>query len=83
MAANEFGPDWVKVWTKETAEEQLGGTNPFVFKSAGWYYEKNGDTILVLPTNDSLRFQFNVYNGRDPGPHFNYIVNAPVQTDER
>lgn len=88
MAANEFTPDWVKVWTKEFAEKQLSSeTRRFNFKGPGWYFESaengDGDTLLVLPTNDPLRFQFNVYNGRNPETHFHFIVNAPIRLDER
>lgn len=76
MNAVNITPDWVKVWTKEVAEQQL---HNFQFKGPGWYFHQNGDTLLVAPTNDKNRFRFHVYNNRNPMVSFDWITRAPVQ----
>lgn len=84
----DHNPDWSAIYTAERAEQELIG---FKFKGIGWYFtkwEKDGkkgsDTILVVPFHDNSKvFRFHVYNNRNPLAAFQWVVDAPVQVDER
>jgi hypothetical protein len=79
----EMFPSWRETWTPTEAESGLA---PFVWKGPGWYLS-NSDTLLVLPLNRTRDgeqlFYFLVYNSRNPGNVFNWIINAPTAEDTR
>lgn len=41
-----FRPDWVHIWTPALAEKEL---TDFKFKGPGWYVNKDGSSLLVIP----------------------------------
>ncbi len=82
--------DWVAMWTAQMAESQLDG---FRFEGPGWYHE-GADTMLVVPVDrqvgarmfdpvaadedDEERFEFHVFNDRNPARGFGWIASAPT-----
>lgn len=85
-----FHPDWTDIMTAREAENQLEG---FKFSGPGWYTLAD-DTMLVIAferpaveawnqkarlPNSKERFEFNVYNQRNPIDAFNLIINAPTR----
>lgn len=93
-AFSEFRPDWVDVMTAQEAKDQLQGfkfSGPGWYTLAGdtmlvIAFERPripGSTAGVWnskSTSESERFQFNVYNQRNPIDAFNLIINAPTRT---
>lgn len=73
-----FQPDWCEKWTKEEAEKELFN---FVFKGEGWYHWDQGnngfDVCLVIALKGTDKFEFNVYNGRDPRNMLEMISKLP------
>ena len=74
----EFHADYSELLTPEEAEQELSG---FKFEGAGWYLT-NADTLLVIPVDES-HYLFCVYGNRNPNVAFNWIVNAPIRSDNR
>jgi hypothetical protein len=80
-----FKPDYVEVWTARQAEEELDN---FKFDGPGWYY-CGEDVMLVLACerparsfweksfDETERFEFNIYNERNPEDVFALIAEAP------
>ena len=85
LEVSGFHPDWTMIGTKEHAEKELEG---FKFRGSGWYITGN-DTLLVLPYSaakdegDRDLYRFFIYNNRNPGEAFNWIVNCPTRQDDR
>ncbi len=85
----DMTPDWQETWTAAEAEEQYP---KFDFTGVGWYFSDRGEAMLVsnvplkseairsLSNTEYYRFQ---YWSRSPLESFNWVANAPVQSDLR